>query len=178
MRRKTHGDAVKYPIYKAYLSAIAHAQHRIWLTNAYFVPNRELLAALRAAACRGVDVRLMLPGTSDQVLVQNASRSYYHRLMRAGIKIYERQGPVLHAKTALVDDFWSTVGSSNLDFQSLLHNSEVNVVIVDEAFNQQLAEVFVDDIEASKQIDPATWDDRSVMEYLKENASKLLKYWL
>jgi len=178
IRRKSHNTHVKYSIYKSYLSAIAHADQRIWLTNAYFVPNHELLSALRAAACRGVDVRLMLPGESDQVLVQNASRSYYRRLMDAGVKIYERQGPVLHAKTALVDDFWSTVGSSNLDFQSLLHNSEVNVNIVDEGFNHQLAKVFLDDIKVAKQIDPETWDDRSVMDYLKQNASRFLKYWL
>ena len=117
-------------IYVTLLSAIASAETEVWLTNAYFVPDPQLLAALQAAAARGVDVRMVLPGRTDSALVFHASRSYYDQLLRDGIILFERRDALLHAKTAVIDGVWSTIGSTNLDWRSFLHNQEVNAVVL------------------------------------------------
>ena len=120
-----------YRIRKLYLRAIRAAHVRITLTNAYFVPTRRLLKALIAAAKRGVDVRLIVAGESDVPTVRLASRHLYGRLMEAGARIWEFQGRVLHAKTAVVDGELAMVGSCNLDTQSLSVNLELNVALLD-----------------------------------------------
>jgi cardiolipin synthase len=102
-------------IYATLLSAIGSAETSVRITNAYFVPDPQLLAALEAAAQRGVDVSLILPSQTDSWLVFHAGRAYYEQLLRAGVKIHERRGAILHSKTALVDGVWATVGSTNLD---------------------------------------------------------------
>ena len=101
-------------IYATLISAIQHAQTDILLTNAYFVPDPQLLASLKEAAGRGVEVKLMLPSHSDSWLVLNAGRRYYGELLRSGVKLYERRDALLHSKTAVIDGVWSTVGSTNL----------------------------------------------------------------
>jgi cardiolipin synthase len=100
-------------IYATLISAIQNAVTEVWLTNAYFVPDPQLLAALTGAVARGVDVKLLLPSASDSWLVFHAGRSYYHDLLRVGVKIYERHDALLHAKTAVIDGVWTTVGSTN-----------------------------------------------------------------
>ncbi|MFA6262514.1 MAG: phospholipase D-like domain-containing protein, partial [Bacteroidia bacterium] len=109
-------------IYATLLSAIDSAETGIYLTNAYFAPDPQLLAALSAAAARGVDVKLILPSRTDSWLVFYAVRAYYDQLLPAGVKIYERRGVILHSKTVLIDGVWATVGSTNLDWRSFLHN--------------------------------------------------------
>jgi cardiolipin synthase len=111
-------------IYLTLISAISKSERHIYLTNAYFVPDPQLLNALTDAARRGVDVRLLLPGRSDAGLAFHAGRSHYSALLRAGVKVHERRGTMLHAKTATIDGVWSTVGSTNLDWRSFLHNEE------------------------------------------------------
>ena len=107
-------------IYATLLSAINSAETSIRLTNAYFAPDPQLLAALKDAVGRGVDVRLILPSNTDSWLVFYTGRSYYGELLGAGVKIYERRDALLHAKTALIDGVWSTIGSTNLDWRSFL----------------------------------------------------------
>jgi cardiolipin synthase len=107
-----------------------------------------------------------------------AGRGYYEDLMEAGVRIYEMQGVVLHAKTAVIDGVWSTVGSSNLDWRSVLLNNECNAVILGSAFGQQMEKMFQDDLTISKRIDPVTWDDRSFWEKLHERKSQLVEYFL
>ena len=102
-------------IYATLLSAIGSAETSVRITNAYFVPDPQLPAALEAAAARGVDVKLILPSLTDSWLVLHAGRGFYERLLAAGVKIHERRGVILHAKTALVDGVWASVGSTNLD---------------------------------------------------------------
>jgi cardiolipin synthase len=109
-------------IYATLLSAIGSAVTSVYLTNAYFVPDPQLLAALTDAAVRGVDVRLILPSKTDSWLVFFAGRSFYDELLRSGVKIYERRDVLLHSKTAVIDGVWSTVGSTNLDWRSFLYN--------------------------------------------------------
>jgi cardiolipin synthase len=160
-------------MYSTLLAAIDNADSQILLTNAYFVPDAVLLAALQNAARRGVDVKLLLPGKTDSVLVFHASRSFYEALLRAGVKIYERQNRILHAKTAVIDGVWSTVGSTNLDWRSHLHNLEVNAIILGPEFGTQMQVMFDNDLAASRQVLLADWRHRPLVPRLMEISARL-----
>jgi cardiolipin synthase A/B len=116
-------------IYVTLISAIVNSETRVYITDAHFAPDHQMLHAFEDAARRGVDVRLLLPGKSDEPLIVSAAHSHYHALLKAGVKIYEWQGEMLHAKTVSIDGVWSTVGTSNLDWWSIARNSEVNAII-------------------------------------------------
>ena len=165
-------------IYATLLSAIGSAETSVHLTNAYFAPDPQLLAALEAAAQRGVDVRLILPSKTDSWLIFHLGRGYYEQLLRAGVKIYERQGVILHSKTALIDGVWATVGSTNLDWRSFLHNWELNAVVLGPAFGTQVQAMFTRDLAASKEITLGNWQDRPLNWRLKESFARAWKYWL
>lgn len=126
-------------IERHYRSAIRSAKHRIVIANAYFFPGYRFIKELKRAAQRGVDVRLILQGRPDMAFVKTAASMLYHYLLRAGVKIYEYCERPLHGKVAVMDDEWSTVGSSNLDPMSLAFNLEANVIIRDHAFNETLS---------------------------------------
>ncbi len=160
-------------MYLTLISAIDNAERQVYLTNAYFVPDPQLLKSLRAAAARGVDVRLVLPGHSDSDLVFHAGRSHYASLLEAGVKLYERAGAMLHAKTAVIDGVWSTVGSTNLDWRSFLDNDEVNAVVLGREFGQQMQAAFALDIAASQPIDRQQWAERPLLMRLKEVGARL-----
>jgi cardiolipin synthase len=160
-------------IYVTLLSAINSAESQVWITNAYFVPDPQLLAALKEAAARGVDVKLLLPGKSDSDLVFYASRSFYHELLSAGVKIYEHKNALLHAKTAMIDGVWSTVGSTNLDWRSFLNNQEIDAVILGQDFGGRMQAMFEKDLESSKAIELSDWKKRSWLTRLKEAAAHL-----
>lgn len=160
-------------IYATLLSAIHSAETHIFLTNAYFVPDPQLLAALKDAAQRGVDTRLLLPDKTDSSLVFFASRSYYDELLSAGVKIYERQDALLHAKTALIDGVWSTVGSTNLDWRSFVNNQEINAVVLGQAFGAQMQSLYARDLLASKPIMLDVWRQRSIIVRVKESLARL-----
>jgi cardiolipin synthase A/B len=165
-------------IYLTLLSAIANAEQRVYLTNAYFVPDPQLLKALTDAAQRGVDVKLVLPSHTDSWAVFHAGRSHYSKLLRAGVKIYERRGAVMHSKTASIDGVWSTIGSTNLDWRSFLHNDEINAAILSHAFSWQMDAMFARDLEESDAIDLDRWEQRSLLFRLKEGAARIAEYWL
>lgn len=165
-------------IYATLLSAINSAETQVFLTNAYFVPDPQLLAALKEAVQRGVDVRLLLPEKTDSALVFYASRSYYDELLSAGVKIYERQDALLHAKTALVDGVWSTVGSTNLDWRSFLNNQEINAVMLGQDFATQMQALFEKDLKSSKPVTLEDWRKRSIGTRIKESAARLWARWL
>ncbi|HEX5127070.1 MAG TPA: phospholipase D-like domain-containing protein, partial [Rhodocyclaceae bacterium] len=160
-------------VYAALISAIDNAETRVYLTNAYFVPDPQLLEALKNAVQRGVDVELLLPSKSDSSLVFYASRSFYDELLRAGVKIYERKNVVMHAKTAVIDGVWSTVGSTNLDWRSLLYNQEINAVILGPEFGTQMETAFAQDVKASNPITLDQWRDRSLGARIKEAGARL-----
>lgn len=143
------------------------------ITNAYFVPDPQLIKALLDAAGRGVDVLLILPSQSDSNAAFYVGRSHYSKLLEGGVKIYERRGAVLHVKTAIVDGVWSCVGSSNLDWRSALDNDEVNAVILGREFAQQMQAVYARDIAASDAIELAAWNRRSLLLRLKELTARL-----
>jgi cardiolipin synthase A/B len=165
-------------IYLTLISAISKSESHVYLTNAYFVPDPQLLDALTGAARRGVDVRLVLPGKSDSGPVFHAGRSHYSALLRAGVKIYERRGAMLHAKTATIDGVWSCVGSTNLDWRSFLHNDELDATILGREFAEQMQAAFAADLEASEAIDLERWKARPFAFRLKEQAARLWEYWL
>jgi cardiolipin synthase A/B len=165
-------------IYVTLLSAIASAETEVWLTNAYFVPDPQLLAALKAAAARGVDVRVVLPGRTDSALVFHAGRSYYDELLQDGVVLFERHDALLHAKTAVIDGVWSTVGSTNLDWRSFLHNQEVNAVVLGTEFGDRMRKAFVRDVELSDQITLEQWRKRSAALHVQEQFARLWQYWL
>ena len=160
-------------IYLTLLSAIGNAERQVYITNAYFVPDPQLVGALLDAAARGVDVRLVLPGQSDSPAAFHAGRSYYTQLLEGGVKIYERRGALLHVKTAIVDGVWACVGSSNLDWRSALDNDEVNAVILGREFGQQMQAVYAADIAASDPIGLESWERRSLGLRLKELTARL-----
>jgi cardiolipin synthase len=165
-------------MYATLISAIRSAETNVYLTSAYFVPDPQLVESLKEAAMRGVDVKLVLPSQSDMDLVLDAGRSYYTELLDAGIKIYERKGALLHAKTVLIDGVWSTIGSTNLDWRSFLHNDEVNAVILSADFGAQMRQMFDADVVASTAITPEKWNARSLPERMKEMTARMWKYML
>jgi len=145
------------------------------ITQAYFVPDRQLLKALTDAAGRGVTVQLILPGRSDSELTFHAGRAHYSALLEAGVRIYERKGALLHAKTVVIDGVWSSVGSSNLDWRSFLDNDEVNAVILGRDFAAQMQAMFAKDLAASDAIDLQSWESRSPALRIREWGARLLQ---
>ena len=166
-------DEAYSQIYATLLSAINSAETQVFLTNAYFVPDPQLLDALKDAVKRGADVRLLLPEKTDSSLVFYASRSYYDELLSANVKIYEHQVALLHAKTALIDGVWSTVGSTNLDWRSFVNNQEINAVMLGQDFGAQMQALFEADLASSKQITLEEWRKRSIGVRIKEQSARL-----
>ena len=165
-------------IYLTLISAITNAQQRVYLANAYFVPDPKLREALADAARRKVDVRLVLPGRTDSWAVFHAGRSHYDELLRAGIRIFEQRGTVMHSKTVVIDSVWSTVGSTNLDWRSFLHNDELNAVIIGRNFGDQMEVMFAQDQTESTEIHLTSWKRRSFLVRIQEWVARLAEYWL
>jgi cardiolipin synthase len=155
-------------IYRTLLVAITLARSSIHLTTGFFVPTPDLEDALESAARHGVDVELILPSRSDSTMALAAGRARYADLMEAGVHVFERQDAVLHAKTAVIDGVWSTVGSSNLDWRSVVENAEINAVVLGGVFGGQMEQMFAEDLARSNAIDPARWAERPFGERLHE----------
>ncbi len=165
-------------IYATLLSAIGNAAISVQVINAYFATDPQLLAALEAAAKRGVDVKLILPSETDSWLVLHAGRAYYTQLLKSGVKIYHRRGVILHSKTALIDGVWATVGSTNLDWRSFLHNHELNAVVLGAGFGQQVQALFNKDLAASDAVVLEQWERRALDQHFKEMIARMWEYWL
>ena len=165
-------------LYVALISAIESSETEVRIVNAYFVPHPQLREALTRAARRGVDVRLMLPSRSDNPVVYHAGRSYYDELLEAGVKIFERKSRVLHSKTATVDGVWSVVGSTNLDWRSLLYNDELNTVVLGPEFAARTNAVFEKDLADSEEITWERWKDRPLTDRFKEIGARSWAYFL
>ena len=165
-------------LYATYLAAFEHASSRLWITHAYFAPNDALLDAMVEAAKRGVDVRFVAPGFTDSGIILEATRSTFTRLLKAGVRVYELDDALLHAKSVVIDGTVSIVGSANLDMRSFLHNDEVNAIVVSRDFARRMEEIFERDERAAKALDLGTWRKRSLWQRFKEMGSRLLWYWL
>lgn len=147
----------------ALAAVVAATRRRLWITNAYFAPRWRAVKALGDAARRGVDVRLLLPGRSDVPLVRHAGHGYYAALLARGVRIFEYQPAVLHAKSLVADDFLSLVGSSNLDFRSFHFNAECNLALLDDETGRTFSDAFERDLEKSVEIRAAAWSRRSIL---------------
>jgi cardiolipin synthase A/B len=168
----------RHSVRKAYLQAMRNAEHSICITNAYCIPDRMVRRALRGACRRGVKVQMLLAGATDIRAVQYASRALYSRLMRWGVEIYEWTDRVLHAKTAVIDGVWCSIGSYNLDRRSLVHNLEANISCVDRSLGSDMAAQFERDLARSQRVDSATWHRRSGLSKLLEVIFYELRYLL
>jgi phosphatidylserine/phosphatidylglycerophosphate/cardiolipin synthase-like enzyme len=154
------------------------ARGRAWVMSAYFVPSRRFRKALRRAARRGVDVRLLVPGTrTDHPWVRQAARRFYGKLLRNGVRIFEYQPRMLHAKMILCDD-WVSIGSSNLDRWSFRWNLEANQEIVDRGASDAAAALFTADFAASLELSRRYWRERAWLDRLRERIAGVLDGWL
>jgi cardiolipin synthase len=175
--RVVGSDGGTSPIYSSLISAIAAAKKYVYLTTPYFAPDAQLLDAIKAASLRGVEVKLVLPGRSNVPVAFAAGRSHYQELLDSGVEIYERQHAWLHAKTAVIDGVWSTVGTANLDRRSFLFNHEINAFILGTDFAQRLEALFERDRMHSRRVVAHEWQQRPVVQRLAEWSADLFSYW-
>jgi cardiolipin synthase A/B len=157
-----------FPIRGLYLDAIDRASSHVLITQAYFIPDREILAALLAAAARGVDVRVLVPERSNHVLADWLSRGLYRSLLEGGVRIHLFRSAMVHAKTATIDGRWTTIGTANIDRLSLTGNYEVNLEITDPDVAEQMERVFEVDLTNSREMTLEEWESRHVAAKLGE----------
>lgn len=157
-----------------YAAGIAAARRRVWLTNAYFLPGPIMIGSLLSAAMRGVDVRVLVPAHSDVRLVQAAARFYYGLLVRGGVRLFEYQPSLLHAKTLVVDGDWSVVGSANVDVRSFRLNFELGAVVVGQDFARRMEEIFQEDLANAVEIGEAWLAGYGRWQRLRDGAARLL----
>lgn len=167
-------DRETEPIQRAYFAAMGLATERVYVTTPYFVPDDAILQALTTAALRGVDVRVLVPRRSDSLIVTAAARSYYDTLLAAGVRVYEYQPTMHHAKTLVVDDFFAAVGTANMDNRSFRLNFEVTAVLYGEAHARELAEQFKRDLRQAKEIKAHSREKLSLRWRLLENGARVL----
>jgi cardiolipin synthase len=161
------------PIRLLFWLSFINARRRLWICNSYFIPDSRLRTAVVERAREGVDVRVLVPGNhTDAVPVQLAGRSYYEELLAAGVRIFEFQPSMMHAKTVLADDAWSIVGSANMDERSMELNEENVVGIADRDFARAIAEGVEGDVARSKEVDLEQWRRRPVWQRALERIAK------
>lgn len=162
-------------IYSTLLAAVDAAQVNVRFTMAYFAPGTDFVNALRKAAERGVVVEMVLPGRSDSTLAFHAGRAYYDELLGSGVRIYQMEHALMHAKTAVIDGVFSTVGSSNLDWLSFVANSELNVIVLGDDFGGEMNRLFERDRGASKAITLEEWRQRGLSDRAMETLSRMVE---
>jgi cardiolipin synthase len=161
----------------AIMAALAGgARKRLWVTTPYFAPPTRALRILARVAQNGVDVRLLLPGRTDVAIMRHAAHGAYAYLMSRGVRIFEYNAAVLHAKTLIVDGYAGMVGSSNLDFRSFWLNAECNLLLFDAECGRAMDEAFLTDLDESEEITPATWSHRSVRHAVLDFAARSLRW--
>jgi cardiolipin synthase len=167
-------DALQ-PIRLLFWVSYINARHRLWICNSYFIPDRRLRDAVIDRARKGVDVRILVPGNhTDAVPVQWAGRSYYEELLEAGVRIFEYEPAMMHAKTTTVDGVWSIVGSANLDERSMELNEENVLGIADRGLAQAIDEGVAADFARSREIVLDEWRNRPIIQRGLEACAKVL----
>ncbi len=167
--------AGKPQIYQALLAVIGLARKSVHLTTGFFAPTGDLLHALEAAARRGVDVQIIVPGRSTSAVTLEAGRADYGGLLAAGVGIHEFHGRILHAKTAVIDGAWTAVGSSNLDWRSTVWNNEIDAIVLSRGVGAEMNRVFASDLAASVRITRQGWARRGLSERLSELGASLMQ---
>ncbi|HKK07444.1 MAG TPA: cardiolipin synthase [Gemmatimonadota bacterium] len=160
---------------EAFFAAIVAAEESIAIATPYFVPDEPIIRALRYAARRGVDVRLVVPGRNNHWYTGFAARSLYGSLLEAGVRVFERRPPFMHAKALVVDDVYAMLGSANLDYRSLHLNFETNVEIVDPDFVGSVARQVQAEIDESREVTPEAHASRPLARRLAENVCRLFE---
>ncbi len=155
-----------------------NSQRSIHLTTAYFVPDGQTVTSLADAAQRGVDVSIILPEVSDSKLILYAGRYYHSNLLSAGVKLYMRKNAFLHAKTSVVDGVWSTVGSTNMDTWSFLHNNEINAIIISKPFATEMEILFEKDLDQSRRVTLDEWRQRPLLPRMLEWIAHIFRRYL
>jgi cardiolipin synthase len=158
----------------AYFAGIASARHRCWLQSPYFIPDEPTAQALITAALRGVDVRVLVPARCDVKLVGRAARSYYRALLRGGVRIFEFEPSMLHAKAMVVDGSWCLIGSANIDIRSFRLNFELGALIVDGAFAAHFESHFEEDLADSREVKRAALARIGLLDRLRDGVARLL----
>ena len=167
-------DYPRADVMLSYFSAIANAQHKVYITTPYFIPNNSIYDAIKKAALSGCDVRLLVPGISDSRTVNAATQSYFEPLLECGVRIFLYQKGFVHAKTIVIDDTLSMVGSANIDFRSFDLNFELNTIFYDQAFGEKMTEVFLEDLKDAEEVILEQWLQRSTFRQLMEKIARLL----
>jgi cardiolipin synthase len=163
------------PIRLLFWVSFINAQERLWICNSYFIPDERLRSAAIDRARNGVDVRVLVPGNhTDAVPVQAAGRSYYEELLSAGVRIFEFQPSMMHAKTTVVDGAWSIVGSANLDERSMELNEENVLGVADRDFAGAIERGVTEDFARSREILLEDWRKRSIFRRGVERVCKVL----
>ncbi|MDO5050048.1 MAG: phospholipase D-like domain-containing protein [Actinomycetaceae bacterium] len=163
-----------FPVRGLYIDAMERANKSALITSAYFIPDREILDALIAAARRGVNVKVLVPERSNHVVADWISHAYYDELIDAGIEIWQYKHAMIHAKTATVDGRWSTVGTANIDRLSMFGNFEINMEFTSKAYARQMEAIFQNDQTTAYRLDPDTWRSRPLLRRGIENLLKPL----
>jgi cardiolipin synthase len=161
-------------IYDSIFACLVSAQKQILIVTPYFVPTSDIIRALRNASMRGVDTRIIVPAKNNHIYAGWAARAYYEELLEAGVRVYERRPPFMHAKGIVVDDTVAVVGTANVDVRSLKLNYETNLMIYDPAFAGRLKEVMLEEIAMSGEIDLALWRKRPLSQRMRENACSIM----
>jgi len=155
--------------------SIAGARKTLYITNAYFAPDRSFVELLAAAARRGVDVRILTAGARTDVnTVRLAGRAWYPTLLEAGVRVYEWQPSTLHAKTFVVDGTWATIGSMNFDNRSMALNEEATLMVLDRTMGDQMDRLFMDDLGYAEEITAARFSQRSWLQRIAERGANLI----
>lgn len=152
-----------FPVRGLYIKALNKARKRFWITQAYFIPDRDILDELIAAAWRGVDIKVLMPETSNHIAADWVARSYYSPMLEAGVEIWLYQEAMVHAKTATADGCWTTIGTANIDRLSMTGNYEINMEIFSTDLADQMEQVFLNDLTNARQLTLEQWEERPVV---------------
>ncbi|WP_317130389.1 cardiolipin synthase [Pontimicrobium aquaticum] len=160
-------------IMEAIFTAITNAEDYVYITTPYFIPNDEIITAIQVAARCDIDVRIIIPKSSDSWTAQYATNSYIEKLLEANVKVYRYSKGFVHAKTMVIDDVFSSVGTANMDYRSFNINFEVNALVYDEGVSNKLKKQFMLDIEDCEEVDYNSWKKRPRLNKIKESFCRL-----
>lgn len=149
-----------FPVRGLYIDALERATKNVWITSAYFIPDKEILTAMIAASKRGVDVKVLIPEVSNHVIADWVSSSYFQDMLDAGVELWLYQDAMIHSKTATVDGRWSTIGTANIDRLSMTGNYEINLQFHSQPLAQTMENIFRKDLSNARQLTSAEWDKR------------------
>lgn len=167
---------LSFPIRSAYLSALDRANDHAWITMGYFIPDKDLQYALRSAAKRGVDVRILIPQYSNHVVADWVGRPHYGKMLDAGVRIFLYQDAMVHSKTMTVDSIWSTIGTANLDRLSMAGNFEVNLEMYSDQQAKVMRDMFELDLTNAEELTSERWNRRSTYARVIERILRPLEF--